>query len=788
MLPHEVAPSSRLPADSRIVSDTPKAYDGFGGDVGRIFSTSEPSWPAVPTAPEGAPNVIVMLADDLGFADLACYGSEIDTPNLDAIAAGGVRYTNFHVNPMCSPTRASMLTGLNHHMAGMGHVAHSDPGFPGYAHELRDDAITMAEVFRDNGWASLMVGKWHLCKDAHLSDAGPRHSWPLQKGFERYYGILDGFTNFHQPHRLYEDNHHLPIDQYPDDYYFTDDLTDQALHMIDEVRASHPTKPFFLYFSHGAVHAPLQAKAHDIEKYRGMYDAGWDEIRRRRFERQLELGVVAPHTRLPPRNDEAGHAVGPWDELTDDEKLVFARYMEIFAGMVDNIDQNVGRLRAHLEALGEWDNTIIVFTSDNGGSREGQELGTSAYFRTLVSQTRADSLDSVDLDLPKLDTMGGPTTLPHYPMGWAMVSSTPFRLYKINTHQGGHQVPLIVHWPDGITAPGELRRQYQHVTDLLPTLAELCGVTVPTMKRGQAVPAPAGSSMVSTLHKADAPTTHPEQYYEQIGHRGFYRNGWSAVTCRQPRRSFATETWELHNLDDDPTETVDLAAEHPEKLAELQEAWEQAAWANQVFPLDEGNYVKMMQQPPWNAALAEPAVFRPGMPTVERWRSLQLISSRSFRVDIDVDIAVDDDGVLVAHGDQGGGYSLAIDDGRLVHSHNGYGEMTLVDCGPVEPGRRTITLDVADVGDVTWEPRVFVDAVEVGAAGPVPRLMAMAPFEGIDIGIDRRSPVNWDLYERKGPARFTGTIHRVTYTPGELAPDNGSQYLQMLKELGTKYE
>jgi len=313
-------------------------------------------------------------------------------------------------------------------------------------------------------------------------------------------------------------------------------------------------------------------------------------------------------------------------------------------------------------------------------------------------------------------------------------------------------------------------------------------VTVPTMKRGQAVPAPAGSSMVSTLHEADAPTTHPEQYYEQIGNRGFYRNGWSAVTCRQPRRSFATETWELHNLDDDPTETVDLAAEHPEKLAELQEAWEQAAWANQVFPLDEGNYVKMMQQPPWNAALGEPAVFRPGMPTVERWRSLQLISSRSFRIDIDVDIAVDDDGVLVAHGDQGGGYSLAIDDGRLVHSHNGYGEMTLVDCGPVEPGRRTITLDVADVGDVTWEPRVFVDAVEVGAAGPVPRLMAMAPFEGIDIGIDRRSPVNWDLYERKGPARFTGTIHRVTYTPGELAPDNGSQYLQMLKELGTKYE
>ena len=769
-------------------STAPHAYDGFGGEVGRIFSTSEPEWPPIPTAPEGAPNVIVMLVDDLGFADVGCYGSEIDTPNIDALAAAGVRYANFHVNPMCSPTRASMLTGLNHHMAGVGHVAHSDPGFPGYAHEIRDDAVTMAELFRDNGWASLMVGKWHLCKDGHLSDAGPRHSWPLQKGFERFYGILDGFTNFHHPHRLYEDNHHIPVDEYPDGYYFTDDLTDRAIHMIDGVRSSHPSKPFFLYFSHGAVHAPLQAKASDIEKYRGVYDAGWDEVRRQRFERQLDLGVISAHTELPPRNDEAGHAVRAWDELSERERETFARYMEIFAAMVDNVDQNLGRLRRHLEAMGEWDNTIIVFTSDNGGSREGQDLGTSAYFRTLVSQTRSNSLDEVELDHPKLDRMGGPTTLPHYPMGWAMVSSTPFRLYKINTHQGGHQVPFIVHWPRGIEAEGQIRQQYHHITDLLPTLAELTGIDVPTEKEGRAVPMPAGASMTPTLRDAAAPTTHPEQYYEQIGHRGYYRNGWSAVTCHQPRTSFRDERWELHNLVDDPTETHDLADAHPEKLRELQDAWEAAAWANQVFPLDEGNYVKMITAPPWNAALAEPLVLRPGMPTLERWRSLQLMSSRSFRVDVDVELTDDDDGVLVAHGDQGGGYSLTVDDGRLVHAHNGYGEMTVVDCGLAPVGRHTITLDVTDVGDVTWEPRVLVDEVEVGAAGPVARLMAMAPFEGIDIGIDRRSPVNWDLFARKGPAPFSGIIHTVTYTPGDRAPDSGSHYLELLKEAGTKYE
>jgi len=732
--------------------------------------------------------VIVMLADDLGFSDLGCYGSEISTPNLDALAAAGVRYTNFHVNPMCSPTRASMLTGLNHHMAGMGHVAHSDPGFPGYTHEIRDDAVTMAELFRDNGWSSLMIGKWHLCKDAHLSDAGPRHSWPLQKGFERFYGILDGFTNFHQPHRLYEDNHHVPIDRYPDDYYFTDDLTDHAISMIDDLRASHPTKPFFMYFAHGAVHAPLQAKAADIEAHRGAYEAGWDVIRQQRYERQLALGVIPEHTVLPPRNDEPGHAVRPWDELRDIEKETFARYMEVFAAMVDNVDQNLGRLRSHLEAIGEWDNTIIIFTSDNGGSREGQDLGTSAYFRTLVSQTRSDSLDTVELDYPKLELMGGPQTLPHYPMGWAMVSSTPFRLYKINTHQGGHQVPFIVHWPAGLGAAGEIRTQYQHITDLMPTLAELCQITVPTTKAGQSLPAPAGSSMVPTLKNAQADTTHPEQYYEQIGHRGYYRNGWSAVTCRQPRTPFSEEQWELHNLTEDPTETANLADQHPEILAELQDAWEQAAWANQVFPLDEGNYVKMVQAPPWNADLSEPVVLRPGNATVERWRSLQLIGSRNFRVDIELELDGTDEGILIAHGDQGGGYSLAIEQGHLFFAHNGYGEMTVVDAGPLEPGPHAITLNVVNPGNLTWQPLVSVDGNVVAEVGDLVALTAMAPFEGIDVGIDRRSPVNWELYQRRGAFPFSGRIHQVTYTPGDPAPDSGAQYLALLKEAGTRFE
>jgi arylsulfatase len=768
--------------------DPTQPYAGFEGSVGRIFSTSEPWWPQPPTAAEKAPNIIVMLADDLGFADLGCYGSEIDTPELDALAANGVRYTNFHVNPMCSPTRASMLTGLNHHLAGMGHVAHSDPGFPGYAHEIRDNAVTMAELYRDNGWASLMVGKWHLCKDANLSEAGPRHSWPLQKGFERYYGILDGFTNFHQPHRLYEDNHAINTDQYPDDYYFTDDLTDQAITMIDEVRSSHPTKPFFLYYAHGAVHAPLQAKPADMEKYRGMYDDGWDAIRQQRYERQLEIGVIPDDTVLPLRNTEERHAVSAWDDLTVVQQETFARYMEIFAGMVDSIDQSVGRLRAHLEAMGEWDNTIIVFTSDNGGSREGQDDGTSQYFRTLLLQARPAGLEDIDLDHSRLDIMGGPQTLPHYPMGWAMVSNTPLRMYKINTHQGGHQVPFIVHWPEGLATKGEIRTQYQHITDLLPTLAEMTGVDIPSAKDGQALPAPAGVSFADSLADGTAASTHPEQYYEMIGHRGFYREGWSAVTLRQPRTAFSEETWELHHLAEDPSESRDLADEHPEKLAELQDAFEEAAWANQVFPLDEGNSVKMIEKPPWDAHLACDTTLRPGMPTIERWRALQLIFSRDWAVDVDLSYETGDQGMLFAHGDQGGGYAMYIENGNLVFAFNGYGDMTVVEAGPVPPETTQVGLSMASAGEMRWNADISISGETVASAEGLPVLMAMAPFEGIDIGIDRRSPVSWVIYEKYGPFPYEGALYGVTYRPGELAADAGLRFLDFLKESGTKFE
>ena len=763
-------------------------YGGFAGKVGRIFSTSEPDWPKPPTASVDSPNVLVMLVDDLGFSDLGCFGSEIETPSIDALAAEGIRYTNFHVNPMCSPTRASLLTGLNSHMAGMGHVAHFDPGFPEYAMELRENAVTMGDLFQANGWASLMVGKWHLCKDSQLSEAGPKHSWPLQKGFERFYGILGGFTNFHQPHRLYEDNHALDIDTYPEDYYFTDDLTDQALKMVRELRSSNPLKPWFMYFAHGAVHAPLQAKEKDIEKYRGKYEAGWDQIREQRFKKQKEIGVIPPHAELPERNHEEGHAVKAWDELTPKEKELFARYQEIFAGMVDNVDQNFKRLRDGLEEMGEWENTIVIFTSDNGGSREGQELGTSAYFRTLLAFTGHTDLESTDIDHDRLDLLGGPRALAHYPMGWAMTSNTPFRLYKTNTHQGGQQVPFIISWQKKLLADNPLRSQYQHVTDLLPTICDLVGIEVPTEKDGEKLPKPAGSSFIESLHKPEVNSTHTEQYYEMIGHRGIYHEGWSASTIRKIETPFSDESWELHNLENDPTEIHNISDEFPEKVKELEEKWEQAAWDNQVFPLDEGNNVKNILRPPWEQDLVQEMSFYPGTPTVERWKSQQLISFRNWEVEAVFVFEQGDSGILFAHGDQGGGYSMAIEDGGLLFTHNGYGETLEINCGGVSEGKCSVILKVTPPDFLYWNAEISLNGDVVAEKENLLALLAMAPFQGIDIGIDRKSPVNWRLFENHGIFPFTGKIEKVIYRPGELTEFAGSKWIDVLRAAGTKYE
>jgi arylsulfatase A-like enzyme len=759
-----------------------------GPRIGRTFAGSEGWWPPRPTPPPGAPNVVVMLADDLGFADLGCYGSEIATPNLDALAAGGLRYTNFHVTPMCSPTRSALLTGFDHHRAGFGTVAHADAGFPGYAMELPPDAATLPEILRDHGYATFMVGKWHLAKDSDCSAAGPRHSWPCQRGFDRFYGFLDAFTNLHQPHRLTEDNHAVETDRYPDGYYLTDDLTDRSISMVREAKASNPEQPFLLYFAHGAVHAPLHAKAVDIERYRGAYEAGWDDLRVSRHRRQLELGVIAEGTPLAPRNTEANHDVKPWDELGDREKELFARHMEVYAGMVDNIDQNVGRLTAALAELGELDNTIFIFTSDNGASREGEVAGTSSYYVHLLQGV------DLDADHARLNLLGGPQTTPHYPRGWAMASNTPFRLYKINTHAGGHTVPFIVSWPERLAdQAGGLRRQYSHITDLLPTLLDLIGVERPPERHGVPLAPLSGASFGPTLTDPQALSRHTRQVEEMNGHRGYYEDGWEIVTLHQPLTPFGDDEWELYDLTTDPVELHDLAAERPDKVAELAARWETAARAGQIYPLDEGSSIKYLIRPPRSDVYREPVRIVADTPSLERWRSVQLVWFRSVEIAVDLVFRTGDQGVLVAHGDQGAGYALYVLDDELWFVHNdGRGTMRRLSGGILADGTTAIAAELVAPGGGSWTVtlRVGDEAGETdrGTLEGVPMLFGMAPFEGIDIGIDRRSPVDWALYERFGPFPWTGDLRAVTYAPGEDAPDSPGNLLPVIREMGLAFE
>ena len=761
-----------------------RTYPGFGGTVGRVFGTSESWWPPRPTAPRNAPNIVVILVDDLGFADLGCYGSEIPTPNIDRLAARGLQFTDFHSTPMCSPTRAAFLTGMEPHAAGVGTVAHSDPGFPGYAMELADDVVTLPEILRANGYATYMVGKWHLAKDSDQSDAGPRHSWPLQRGFDQFYGFLDGFTNLHHPHRLIRDNSPVDIDTYPQGYYLTDDITDEAIAMVRAGRASAPERPFFLYVAHGAIHAPLHAKAADIAAQAGRYDAGWDELRAARFRRQVELGIIENDVELAPRNAEPGNDVLAWADLTDRERALFPRYMEVFAAMVANVDENTGRLLDAIDQLGELDNTIVVFTSDNGASREGEMVGTTAYMVHLLAG------DDFETDFDRADLIGGPQSSPHYPRGWAMTGNTPFRLYKINTHAGGHTVPFLFSWPAGEVEGSTRRRQYAHISDLAPTLLELIGIDPLHDRNGVAVKPMTGSSMVPVIGSADAPAQRTEAVYEMIGHRGFYRDGWEIVSLHKPFTPFDDSEWELYHLVEDRTELVDLASTEPERLAEMARAWEDAAWNGQIFPLDEGTGLKYVIRPPEVEIVQQPLSIWPGTPTLERWRAVQLIYIRSFSFAAPVDYSAGDIGTIVAHGDQSGGYALYIVEGGipLLMHNDGRGNLATITGPALADGDHELRADFDCIGNNTWKMSLTVNGSTVDTSTEVPMLYGMAPFEGITVGRDPRSPVWWERHISHGSFPYSGGQGPVTYTPGDGPPGMPADLVSILKKMGAKFE
>lgn len=762
-------------------------YADFPGQVGRTFSESRPHWPARSTAPASAPNIVVVLVDDMGYSDIGPFGSEISTPTLDALSDQGVRLSNYHTMPLCSPARAALLTGLNPHRVGYAMVANSDPGFPGYGMQITDDIPTLAELLHDQGYATYAAGKWHLVRDSASNAADDRSGWPLQKGFDQYYGVLEGLTSLFHPHQLVRDNSPLDLDELPDDYYYTDDITDQAISMVTSLRAHDPDKPFFLYLAHNAVHGPLQAKESDIARHRGRYDEGWDVLRERRFAAQRAAGHFPDDTELPARNSEAGLDVPAWDSLTPDQQRLYARYMEVYAAMVDNIDQNLGRLTATLDALGELDNTLIVFTSDNGGTGEGGAEGTRSYFSRFVHHPRLpdDWQPDVDRDL---ELIGGPRSLVHYPRGWGMASNTPFRLYKGHTYAGGVRVPFVLSWPRGVregqVASG-LRTQYQYVTDVAPTLLELAGLTRPDERHGRPTQDLDGISFAPVLADASHTSTHPEQYCEMTGNRSYYRDGRKLVTLHRPGTPYDDSEWALYDIRADPTEIHDLAAEQPALVKELSAAWESAAWHNGVFPLPDGT-APLARRNPAEERYTRPLTLLPGTPELERYRSSRLTSFRSFTVTVLLHSV--GDGVLLSHGDQGGGYNLHIEHGHLRFAYNEYGTLHEHDAGQLPTTTREIRLTATAEEGLRWQFALTVDGAERPAPPSVHQLIGMAPFQGISIGVDRKSPVSWPLYERYRSFRYTGRLHSVTYQPGDPGPDSPAVIAEALREAAAAFE
>lgn len=766
-----------------------RGYEDFAGRVGRTLGVSRPAWKPERRARPGAPNIVVVLIDDMGFSDLSPYGSEIDTPNVARLARSGLTFANFHTTPLCSPSRAALLTGINPHRAGFAFPANLDPGYPSYAFELPDDAPTLAESLQAAGYATFAVGKWHLTRDGALHDAADRSSWPLQRGFDRYFGSLEGFTSLHAPHRLTWDNSPYEVESFPEGYFLTDELTDRAISMVRSLRANDADKPFFLYVAHHAVHGPIQAKPGDIEKYRGAYEAGWDRIREQRFGRQLASGLFPPETALPPFNFEAGKDVQHWDDLTAEQQQRFARYMEVYAASVDNIDQNLGRLIDVIEQYGELDNTIVVFSSDNGASAEGGAEGTRSYFSQFAHVPGLPADWDADVER-EFDLIGGPRTTVHYPRGWGQASNTPFRLYKSDTFAGGIRVPLVVHWPaGGLRADGAddgFRRQYVYVTDLAPTLLELAGIERLRSRHGLPAMSEDGVSARSIFLDADAPTLHRRQYTETGGNRGYFADGWKIVTSHVPGTPFDDGEWQLYHIATDPTETNNVAADHPDVLRDLAGAWEEAAWHNTVFPLNDHSPALALHRRS-DEDFARPVTLYPGTPTLERYRSARLVQLRDFRVAIALHHCAGDTGVLVAHGDQGAGYVVYIADDAAVLAYNAYGRVLRTRPIPVPAGEVTLELAAEALAEFRWALRLS-NGSTLAELDAVPQLVGMAPFTGISIGADRGGPVDWEIHERHGSFPYRGTLHHVRYEPGKPADYDPREIARLWAETARIYD
>ena len=733
----------------------------FRGEVRTTARESTPWWPSPTKAPADAPNILVVLFDDVGFSDFACYGSPIRTPTIDGLAAQGLRYTGFHTTAMCSTTRAALLTGRNHHSVGVGCLANFDSGFPGYRGKIAREAGTLAEMLRPHGYRNYMLGKWHVTPLTEAGATGPFDGWPLGRGFDRFYGFMDAASDQYAPELVLDNSSIEPPGTFDSGYHLTADLVDQSIRFLAGHAAERPDAPWLLWLALGACHAPHQAPAALIRSYDAVFKDGWDAERLRRIERQKALGIVPQSTRLPMRND----GVQSWDTHSADEQRVFTRLQSAYAAMLDHADQNLARLVGFLDQTGMLADTIVVVTSDNGASQEGGPLG---YVNAMGPRNlRAESFAE---KLARIDEIGGPRTYSNFPLGWAMAANTPLRRYKQNTHGGGIRDPLVISWPHRIAARGELRHQFAHACDLTPTLLELVGLAPPAEISGIRQMPIEGTSFAASLTEAAAPSKTKPQYFEMFGHRGLWHAGWKAVAFHPPGTPYDGDRWELFHLDEDFSETNDLAATHPDKLAALVELWWNEAEKHNVLPLDDRFRERFVVNASRFHGARKRYVFHAGMGHLPSEVAPD-IRSRSYLIEADAHLTAGCEGVLIAHGDATTGYSLYLGSGHLIHDMNVGGEHVLVrSAEPVPAGRRRLGVRVRRLtreaqptertGPGVSEFTLLVDGVPSGRIESRLGFHNVVSWSGLDIGRDRGSPVS----DYASPFAFTGKLVKVSVT------------------------
>jgi arylsulfatase A-like enzyme len=745
----------------------------FNGRIGRTVYESKPHWPDVPRPRDGAPNVVVMLFDDLGFAHLGCYGSSIATPNIDKLAASGLRYTNFHTTALCSPTRAALLTGRNHHSVGMRGLANWNTGYPNCTGTVAKSAGTLAEMLRPTGYSTFAVGKWHLTPLEELSPAGPFDQWPLARGFDRYYGFMGGETDQWHP-ELYCDNHPIRPSKSPaEGYHLTEDLIDQAMGMIRSQKSAVPEKPFFTYLCFGATHAPHQAPKSYLDKYRGKFDAGWDVTRQQWFENQKRMGIIPADTELVARNP----GVKSWENLSADQKTLACRLQEAFAGFLTHTDDQIGRLLSFLDEIGERENTLILLMSDNGASQEGGPQGMVDYSRYFNGY-----VEPIEESMRRIDEIGTEFAHNNFPWGWAQVGNTPGKRYKQNTHGGGIRDPLIVSWPKGIADKGGIRTQFHHVTDITPTVLEIIGVAPPTQVNGHAQMPIHGTSLAYSFpaEKRHEPTRKHAQYFEMLGHRGIWSNGWKAVAYHEAETPFDADKWELYHLEKDFSESRDLAATMPDKLAEMISLWWAEAGRNGVLPLDDRR-VELWAPTPraFNPRNRETYVYRPPIDHIPA-EGAPSLGNRTFTIHADLERPkADTEGVLISFGDAKNGLAFYVLQDRLIFDYNLYAtHYRCVSPAALPPGRMTVSAKLEKL-EKGGRISIIIGGKEAASAD-LPYLTRRLWGAGMNIGSDDGLAVARDY---TAPFAFTGTLHSVTLDVPPTKPSKADQRLQTRADL-----